>query len=79
MIEKILVMVVVYLLIGYARLIQHTRSERKESILYSTLVLISFYLSFIFITNSTAFNLDDLFDFLFGPSARAVLAYFTSP
>lgn len=78
MIEKLLVMIVVYLLIGYSRFIQHARS-RRENILYSILVLISFYLSFQFVMNLDAFNLDDFFELLFGQPARAVLAYFTSP
>ncbi|MDP4549627.1 hypothetical protein Q9251_01875 [Alkalihalobacillus macyae] len=78
MFEKILIMFVIYLLIGVSRLLQHNR-RRKENIVYFTLILISFYLSYIFIMNANAFNLDDLFELIFGQPARAVLAYFTSP
>ncbi|WP_377888947.1 hypothetical protein [Alkalihalobacillus sp. R86527] len=78
MIERGIVTVVVYLLLGYTWFLDKDKKSRKDFIFYMALVCISFYLSFIFIIGKTYFNLDDLLDVPFERPARIIFDYFTS-
>ncbi|WP_349408332.1 hypothetical protein [Pseudalkalibacillus sp. SCS-8] len=76
--EPIIVMVIVYLLLFYTRLLDRTKRESKENWVFAGTLLVSFYLTYLFITGQDGFNLNDLLDLPFKMPARAVLHFFTS-
>ncbi|MGM7702594.1 hypothetical protein ACSVDE_12770 [Pseudalkalibacillus sp. Hm43] len=76
--EHIIIMVIVYLLLGYTRLLDRTKHQRKENIFYMGVLLLSFYLSLLFVTGTDGFNLNDLLDWPFEMPARGILKFFTS-
>lgn len=78
MTEPIIATVFVYLFLLYTRLLDRTKHERKENGFYLGLVLVSFYLSYLFINGKDGFNVDDILDWPFEMPARAVLNFFTS-
>ncbi|WP_335871838.1 hypothetical protein [Bacillus sp. 2205SS5-2] len=79
MIEKIIFTTMVYLLIGYSRLLEKTEKKSKEKILYFSLFLFSSYLSYLFITDSPGFNIEDLLTIPFEKPANKIYQFFTSP
>ncbi len=78
MTEPIIVIVIVYLFLGYCRLLDRTKHQRRENVIYIGALLLSFYLSFLFITGTDGFNLNDLLDWPFEMPARGILKFFTS-
>ncbi|MCF6138488.1 hypothetical protein [Pseudalkalibacillus berkeleyi] len=78
MTDKIIMIVLVYLLLLFTRMLDHTKNDPKESRIYYGIVLFSGYLSYLFITGTDGFNINDLLDWPFEMPARAVLNFFTS-
>lgn len=78
MMEKVIITVIVYLLLLFTRMLDHTKHENRETVAYFGIVLFSGYLSYLFVTGTDGFNLNDLLDWPFEMPARAVLNFFTS-
>lgn len=78
MVERIIVSVIVYLLLGYTWFMDRKYRNRRDVMFYFGLVSLSGYLSFAFISGRSYFNLDDLLDLPFEVPAKVIFNYFKS-